>query len=62
VSGPYPAWLAAQAEAKALLGKDGIAAVINTADWILNPSETSIRDARTRHASDAVGIELAEGE
>jgi len=58
----HPAWLAAQAEAKALLGKDGIAAVINTADRILNPSEVSTRNARTGHEEDVVGIELAEGE
>jgi DNA-binding MarR family transcriptional regulator len=31
-----PAWLAAQAQAKALLGNDGITAVINIADRILN--------------------------
>jgi len=40
-----PAWLAAQARAKALLGNDGMTAVINTADRILNASKISIPDA-----------------
>lgn len=33
-----PAWLAAQAQAKALLGKEGMTSVINTVDRILNPA------------------------
>jgi len=40
-----PAWFAAQAQAKALLGKEGMAAVINTAGRILNPSDPSLPDA-----------------
>jgi DNA-binding MarR family transcriptional regulator len=44
-----PAWLAAQAEAKSLLGKDGMTAVINTADRILNAQEVSISDAAIEH-------------
>jgi len=40
-----PAWLAAQAQAKALLGKDGMTAVINTANRILSPSVTSLPNA-----------------
>ena len=32
-----PAWLAAQAEARAILGKDGIIAVVSIAGRILNP-------------------------
>ena len=52
-----PAWLAAQAEAKSLLGKDGMTAVINTAHRILNPSERSTQDARTEQENDDVGIE-----
>ena len=35
-----PAWLAAQAQAKALLGNEGMTAVVNMVDRILNPSET----------------------
>ena len=52
-----PAWLAAQAEAKALLGKDGMTAVINTADRILHPLEVSTQDSRTEHENDGAGIE-----
>jgi DNA-binding MarR family transcriptional regulator len=52
-----PAWLAAQAEAKALLGKDGMTAVIDTADRILNRSERSTQDARTEQENDDVAIE-----
>jgi DNA-binding MarR family transcriptional regulator len=44
-----PAWVAAQAEAKSLLGKDGMTAVINTADRILNAQEVSISDAAIEH-------------
>ena len=40
-----PAWLAAQAQVKALLGKEGMTAVINTADRILNASSTFSPDA-----------------
>jgi DNA-binding MarR family transcriptional regulator len=52
-----PAWLAAQAEAKALLGKDGMTAVIRTADRILNPSDVSTSVAGTEHESDDPGTE-----
>jgi DNA-binding MarR family transcriptional regulator len=52
-----PAWLAAQAEAQALLGKDGMTAVINTADRILNPSERHTQDARTEQENHDVRIE-----
>jgi DNA-binding MarR family transcriptional regulator len=44
-----PAWLAAQAEAKSLLGEDGMTAVINTADRILSAPEVSISDAAIEH-------------
>ena len=52
-----PAWLAAQAEAKALLGKDGMTAVIDTADRILNRPERSTQDARTEQENDDGAME-----
>lgn len=52
-----PAWLAAQAEAKALLGKDGMTAVINAADRIMNPPEVSNSDAGTEHECNDPAIE-----
>jgi DNA-binding MarR family transcriptional regulator len=52
-----PGWQAAQAEAKALLGSDGMTAMISTTQRILNPSERSTQDARTEQANDDVGIE-----
>jgi DNA-binding MarR family transcriptional regulator len=47
-----PAWLAAQAQAGALLGKEGMTAVINIADRILKPSETLLRDVGIEHQDD----------
>jgi DNA-binding MarR family transcriptional regulator len=44
-----PAWLTAQARAKVLLGNDGMSAVINTAERILNASETFIPDSGIEH-------------
>ena len=50
-----PAWLAAQAEARSLLGKDGMSAVISTADRIMHPSELSApKTAIALDESDAV--------
>jgi len=44
-----PAWLAAQADARLLLGKDGMTAVISTSDRIIHPSSASTPDAETAH-------------
>ena len=44
-----PAWLAAQAQAKALLGKEGMIAVISTSDRIMNPPATPIPEASIKH-------------
>lgn len=44
-----PAWLAAQADARLLLGKDGMTAVISTSDRIIHPSNVSTPDAETTH-------------
>jgi DNA-binding MarR family transcriptional regulator len=52
-----PAWLAAQAQARALLGREGMAAVTNIADRILNPSETPLPDAGIEHENGDAGIE-----
>jgi DNA-binding MarR family transcriptional regulator len=52
-----PAWRAAQAEAKALLGIDGMTAVISTTQRILNPLEQPTKDARTEQENDDVGVE-----
>jgi DNA-binding MarR family transcriptional regulator len=52
-----PAWLAAQAEAKALLGNEGMTAVINTADRILNPSASLVSDSGIEHDDGGAGIE-----
>jgi DNA-binding MarR family transcriptional regulator len=54
-----PAWLAAQAEAKALLGLDGMTAVISTSDRIMHPLEMSVRDAGIAHEECDAGIEHA---
>ena len=51
-----PAWLLAQAEAMELLGKDGMTAVINTADRIFNSSEISVQDAGTDDGNGVAGI------
>jgi DNA-binding MarR family transcriptional regulator len=48
------AWLEAQAEAKALLGKDGMSAVISTADRILHPSEIPGADAGIEDEDDPI--------
>jgi DNA-binding MarR family transcriptional regulator len=51
-----PAWLEAQAEVQALLGKDGMRAVISTADRILNRSEALLPDAGIEHQDSDAGI------
>jgi hypothetical protein len=53
----HPAWLAAQAQAEVLLGNEGITAVINTADRILNPSEIFIPDSGIENDDSNAGIE-----
>jgi DNA-binding MarR family transcriptional regulator len=52
-----PAWLAAQAEARSLLGQDGMIAMISTYDRILKQPEVSISDAGTEHESNDAAIE-----
>jgi DNA-binding MarR family transcriptional regulator len=52
-----PAWLAAQSEAEALLGKEGMTAVINIADRIMNPSERPKPNAGIKHEHRDAGIE-----
>jgi len=55
-----PAWLEAQAEAKALLGKDGMNALISTADRILHPSEIPSADAGIEDEDDPIEHERNE--
>jgi DNA-binding MarR family transcriptional regulator len=52
-----PAWLAAQAQAKALLGSDGMTAVINTGDRILNATGISLPDSEVELEDHEAGIE-----
>jgi DNA-binding MarR family transcriptional regulator len=52
-----PAWLAAQAQAEALLGNEGMTAVINTAERILNPSKTFIPDSGIEYDDSDADIE-----
>jgi DNA-binding MarR family transcriptional regulator len=52
-----PAWLAAQGEARALLGKDGMTAVISTADRIMHPSEHSAAESVIAHDESDAEIE-----
>jgi DNA-binding MarR family transcriptional regulator len=52
-----PAWLEAQAEAKALLGKEGMAAVISTADRILHPSRIFRPEVGIEHEINHAGID-----
>ena len=51
-----PAWLAAQAETRILLGKEGLSAVVNTADRIIHSELSCLRSAITHEESDP-GIE-----
>lgn len=52
-----PAWLAAQVEARALLGKDGMTAVISTADRIMHPLELSAAKSAVAHDEKDAAIE-----
>jgi DNA-binding MarR family transcriptional regulator len=52
-----PAWLAAQAEAGLLLGKDGMTAVIRMADRIMHRSELSASDALATYEETDAGVE-----